>query len=336
MIVSFLMLFYLSKNTFKKGSVPEALSLLIKNLLNDFASLPVVEDVLATFDASVSTEDEKMATYQLMIVSKNVHYYFANLLEDTQRALHHQDFGAAVSAENSVARGSLIGRAKLVMARHLEEHSDLLGFVIYNEDGKKLFGLKYKNIPNYNYTEKLKKEVEKRSNLLLRHTDSENLVLISKVEMNQKKTFYVTQTLHPLFFTRILEQLEVADKLFYIKNESDILLDNFGGANYATYEKTKEMNVAGKFYQALIEKKDKSISIKQDNVSLLVGMEVTQNNFLGDTFAILFLALIVGGNFYGIIFLSGVLLGARKARVEEESIAEGLSVNAKPISGNSD
>jgi hypothetical protein len=115
--------------------------------------------------------------------------------------------------------------------------------------------------------------------------------MISAIKNNDNKIGYISQTLNPVFFTKILDFLNIKENLFYIRNaDSDIVLDN-----YASYQfiNNRKSSFSYMLYDKLTSSKEENLTISIDNVDYSLGVIVENNNAAGAAFSFLGLMLIV-------------------------------------------
>ncbi len=291
--VAFVMYFFFSHTEFKDYVWLEKISQANDNFRVMWADK--VPDSLKTwFSPKVKeTTEEKLSQYKLTILSKNIDLYFKNLLIETQEQIANENLLNFIKNSNNYYNYYKIKRD---LQKYLEHNADVLEFSLYNKLGSKLISLKYKNISDYLIGENIVKHVEKKNNVLLKHKNSKNLVLVSAVKNNGSVVMFATQTINPVFFTRILDRLEISDQLFYLKDSDDfVVLDNF---EYIEYQKTiEDVNEKNKlaegFYKSLVQLKEKSITIDFDNIQYSLGTVVERNNIWGNVISLLSFLIIL-------------------------------------------
>ena len=269
-------------------------SKIITNFGKEFQKTPLVKDVMEWFNPTINenTEDS-FIRYKLVVVLKYLDNYFKSILEDTQEKILDDNIQNLKKATISF---SYYENFKKNLKDYLIDNKDLLEITFYGETGEKLIGVKYKNISGYKMTKALIDKLKKHNNLLLKHQNSSHLILLSLVKDKDKPFLIISQTIEQNFFSRILDELEVADNLFYFKDSNNfVILDNYGA--YA-YKENKKESGSYDFYKTFVKAEDVNLSINLNSVEYSLGVVVDRNNFWGNVMAVLFLII-----FFGLSFL---------------------------------
>ncbi|BBM88371.1 hypothetical protein COTS27_00050 [Spirochaetota bacterium] len=300
---SFLIFFWLTHSTFKENHWLSQISRITLNSIKTWESKlpPAIMEIL--YPNIKPSNQEELLDYKLTMVSKSLDQYFKNLLIKTQDQVANSTLLALIQHNNNYYN---YYKTKRDMQKHLEQNRDVLEFSIYNTDSSRIVSLKHKNIPDYYLSKELLGKVTEKNNLLLKHKNSANLVLLSSVTHQNKPVFVISQTINPVFFTRILNYLEASKELFYLKDSEDfIIIDNYDAA---TYHKNKKLAHSSKdtatkttagdhnfigLYETFVNLHEKNIKLDFDNVEYSLGMVVERNNIWGNIFSVFTLVFII-------------------------------------------
>ncbi len=280
-----LFFFFLTRKNFYDHSYNNYLGKILYNFGQNVQQNYLVKQVTNWFNPTIneSTQDS-FINYKLVIVLKYLDNFFQDLLKDTQKNILDENIH---NLKKTVISTKYYENFKKNLKDYLTSNKDLLEVSLYEESGEKLIGIKYKNIGNYTITPSLIKELEKKNNLLLKHQNNANLILLSLVKDKKKPFLIISQTINHNFFPRILDELEVSDNLFYFKDSRNfVVLDNY---NSHAYKEEKNNSSAYKFYQAFTEAKDVNLAVNINKVDFSLGVVVDKNNFLGNALALLIL-----------------------------------------------
>ncbi len=269
-------------------------SKILTNFGNEFKRTPLIKDVVEWFNPTVSENSEdSFVKYKLLVVLKYLDNYFETILKNTQDQILDNNIE---NLKKTAIDISYYENFKKNLKNYLTNNKDLLEITFYKEDGEKLIGVKYKKVGGYKVNKELIAKLNKNNNLLLKHQNSSNLILLSLVKDKDKPFLIISQTIDKNFFSRILDELEVADNLFYFKDSDNfVILDNYGA--YAYQENKKDSN-SYDFYKTFVKAEDVNLSINLSNVDYSLGVVVERNNFWGNVMAVLFLVV-----FFGLSFL---------------------------------
>lgn len=292
------LLFYFNHSKFKENSPVELLGDLTRGFVRYFKEMPLIVETLDLFDYKVTGHEEEFTEYKLTVVSKSIAQYFSLLLEETQELLHRKNISQVVLSGGKW--GSWEG-TKDVLQGYLSRHIDVLEFSVYSDSGEKVIGAKYQSIPNYELGVDVRRKAIQGKNILFRHKQSRNLILLSSIVVEGQPAFFVTQTLHPVFFSRILDYLEIDEELFYIKSGSSVMIDNSNAVKWT--ENLEAVQTKGKsslagFYSKLVYSEERVIELNTDVIDYRLGTVVKRNNTWGNLFVLGLISLFFVINFY--------------------------------------
>lgn len=291
-------LFYFNHNKFDQDSPLELFSNLTQGFVRHFKEVPVVTQTLDLFDYQVTGQEEEFTEYKLTVVSKSLGQYFSLLLEETQELLHRKNISQIVLSGGKW--GSWEG-TKGVLQGYLARHVDVMEFSVYSDSGEKVIGAKYQSIPNYELSVDVRRKAIQGKNILFRHKQSRNLILLSSIVVEGSPAFFVTQTLHPVFFSRILDYLEIDKELFYIKSGSSVMIDNSNAVKWSenlTNAQGKTKSSLAGFYSKLVSSEERVIELNTDTIDYRLGTVVKRNNAWGNMFVLILISLFFVINFY--------------------------------------
>ncbi len=294
-IASFLIFYWLTHNTFKQNELLKQTSRVTNNFIKSWESKlpPALNELFYT--ELKPTQQEELLNYKLTMVSKSLDQYFKNLLLKTQEQIAN-DYLLTFFQSNRNYYNQY--KVKRDLQKHLEQNRDLLEFSIYKLDGSRVVSLKHKNIPDYYISSKILGQVKSKKNLLLKHKNSANLVLLSSVTYHDEQVLVISQTINPVFFTRILSYLEASKELFYLKDSDDfIIVDNYDAKSFYAIQKSKPTATSDhrfiSLYETFVGLHEKTIKIDLDKVEYSLGMVVERNNIWGNIFSVITLVFII-------------------------------------------
>ena len=252
---------------------------------------------------------EKMITYKLDILSKSLNNYFRSILEETdefiiRQKIHHLLVNSTYLMDTSSIKDKF--------TTYLRENLDVLEISLYHPHGERLSTFKYKRVQPYLLSPKVFKRLETHDNILLRNNQSKNLVLVSTIRRNGKSIGIISQTIDVVFFTKILDFLNINNQLFYIKNpDEELIVDNYAAYQYLH---DKELSFPYLFYKKLTSPREMNLMINVDDVHYSLGVIIHENNMAGHIAAFLtliffiYLGMIIAGLIrrHAYVFLSYV------------------------------
>lgn len=301
--MTFAFLFYFTHNSFRQETFAHVLGSLVKNFVHQIQDNSVLRGTLALFDYRVTGKREELTEYKLTILSKSLDQYFVALLHQTEDLVRQKRFSQILLSKGKWGSWN---DAQNILANYLKKNVDVLEFGVYSKAGEKVVGVKYQDIPEYELSEAMRENVSSKKNVLIRHKQSKNLILLSSVSVQGKVAFFITQTLHPVFFSRILKHLEINKELFYVKNGDMIMVDNgdvVAWAQKKASREQKERSVFAGFYDVLTKSNETLIQLNTKFVDYRLGTVLERNNVWGNLFVLSLIALFFVVNFYFIIWV---------------------------------
>lgn len=231
------------------------------------------------------SRDEEMTRYQLRLVARSLDNFFRSLLEQTQNLVDRSPVMQTLTGGHAI---DPLQEVKEGMRQYLQDNLDVMEISLWGLDGQKMAGIRYKQAPEYTLAPQILNRLDNKDNVLLRHSASANLVLVSAVRNKGRVVGAVSQTLNPIFFTKILDFLGVNQKIFYLRNrEGDLVVDNYGAYQHLG---RKLDSASFTFYRKFTTAKESNLSLKIDNVDYDLGVILEKNNLAGHLLA--FLALL--------------------------------------------
>lgn len=267
------------------------------------------------------SQEEELTRYQLRILGRSLDNYFKSILTSTDTLIQKESliplFEMGRSADPSQdVRGAL--------REYLQGNLDLMEISLYNPQGAKLHSVRYRTAGDYLLSPKVIEQLRIKDNILLKHSASPNLVLVSAVKKEGQLIGLVSQTLNPVFFTKILDFLNINQRLFYIKNnDQELVVDNYGAYQHLTQRLN---SFSYQFYRKLTTSRESNMILKIDNVDYAIGVIIEENNMAGNILSLLALTLVV---YLGIFLMS--LIWRHSAAIR--SWAGSLSPKRKPSQG---
>ena len=265
-----------------------------------------MKESLAFLDYRVAGERESLTEYKLTILSKSLDQYFLALLQETEELMQQANFYQVVLSKGKWGSWKSVQN---ILSGYLKKNVDVLEFGVYSDLGEKVVGVKYQDVPDYELSEVIRKGIIKNKNVLIRHKQNKNLILLSSVTVKGKAAFFITQTLHPVFFSRILEYLEISEELFYVKNGDTVMIDNgdvIAWAKENVSEEQKKKSVFAGFYEALTKSNEKLVKLNTSTVDYRLGTVMERNNAWGNLFILGVISLFFAVNFLFYCLVSGV------------------------------
>jgi len=172
----------------------------------------------------------------------------------------------------------------------MKNNSDIMEVSLWNIQGDRISSVKYRNISTYLVNRNIFSMLRDKSNILLKSSESKYLILISAVKKEGLITGYISQTLNPVFFTKILDFLNINDNLFYIKNtDNELVLDNYPAYQFIN----NEQSYSYLFYRKLTRAREENLAIAIDKVSYSLGVIIEENNAAGQLISLTSLTIII-------------------------------------------
>ncbi len=295
LVFTLLFFVFITRSYSGEGTYKNSFSKIISNFGGELKGFPVVKEVGNWFYPKFNeSQTSSFIRYKLVVVLKYLDNYFKDILTDTQEKILDNNIQ---NLKKTTVNVSYYNKFKENLKKYLVDNKDILEISLYEEDGEKLIGVKYKKINGYKITKELIEQLKVKNNLLLKHQNSSNLILLSMVKFEGKPFIIVSQTIHQNFFSRILDELEVSDNLFYFKDSKDfVILDNYRAYSYK--EEKKEKNASYGFYKTFVQAKDVNLKINLSSVDYSLGVVVNKNSFWGNVLASMVLLL-----FFSLAFL---------------------------------
>lgn len=233
-----------------------------------------------------SDSQEQLNTFKLTILAKTINTYFNTLLVDTQNNIVTDNLHSFISEKTTPSLKQL----KKEISQHILNNPELREVSTYDLEGNKIFGIKFKNTPNYVFSKDVMNDLIKSKNLLLKQGQDNNLILLSLIEDKEKKPFMiVSQSIHHSFFDRVLKHLGIADNVFYLKDsENFVLFDNQGSTQSAPIESGFSYRV----FKTLTQAEESNLKVNLNDVSYSIGTIVQKNNVWGNVAALVFFLFI--------------------------------------------
>lgn len=233
------------------------------------------------------SREEAMSRYQLRLVARSLDNFFRLLLTDTVKVVDHEVFRALLSEGGH----DPFQESHAVLKGYLQDNLDVMEVSVWTREGVRVSSMRYKSASEYLLSPNLLARLDQRDNVLLKHSSTPNLVLISAIRRKGKVVGAVSQTLSPLFFTKILDFLGVNQHVFYLRNrEGDLVVDNYGASQFVA---RRESGPSYAFYRKFTTAKETSLTLKIDQVDYDLGVIVEKNNLAGHLLAFGFLLLCV-------------------------------------------
>ena len=243
------------------------------------------------------SKQEELTSYKLQILSKSLNNYFQSLLADTQDLISTSSISDILHESDGHNADTV--KIKSLLKKYLKNNLDIAEVSLYSSKGEKLTSVKYRSVKNYLISKKLIDRLHRQDNVLVKNGANKQLVLISAIRNNKTLMGVVTQTLNPVFFTKILDFLNINDNLFYIKNpDNELVIDNYSAYAYLNESK---MSFPYLFYRKLTKSRESMLSLNIDNVNYAIGVIIDENNLLGNMLAFLFFIAVI---YIGIFFVS--------------------------------
>lgn len=259
---------------------------IVANFMGDTVQTGPVALVKAWFapnNGSLSlSREEEMTQYQLRLVGRSLDNFFRSLLEQTQALVDRAPVLASLTGDRGYDPHIEV---KEGMRNYLADNLDVMEISLWSVDGQKQAGVRYKQAQEYALAPQVLARLDQKDNILLKHSASANLVLVSAVRHKGKVVGAVSQTLNPVFFTKILDFLGVNQKIFYLRNrEGDLVVDNYGAFQHAV----KKMEGGSfTFYRKFTTAKESNLTLKIDNVDFDLGVILEKNTVAGNLLALL-------------------------------------------------
>ena len=301
----------------------------IPNVMGDFIhnvfDLPPFSVVRSWFRVDPShieiNTEEKIISYKLELLGKSLNNYFKNLLKETDKLVsHYHVYELLQDGSYLLDRVQIKSRFK----NYIKGNLDILEVTLYNLDGEKLSSVKYRSVPEYLISQKIINKLKTEDNIFIKNPANQNLILISLVRdqnKNGKVIGFVSQTINPIFFTKILDFLSINDELFYIKSPDDeYIVDNYSAYQFI---QNKKSSFSHRIYQKLSQSKESSLKLNVDKVHFSIGVIVRENNTVGNTAAFLcFLFLLyLGFSIVQLIWkqIEAIKLARKSKTIEDDS-----------------
>jgi len=233
------------------------------------------------------SREESLSRYQLRLVARSLDNFFRLLLTDTVKLVDHEVFRALLAEGGHDPFQESHGLLK----EYLQDNLDVMEVSVWTRDGVRISSMRYKSAPEYLISPNLLARLDQRDNVLIKHSSSPNLVLVSAIRRKGKVVGAVSQTLSPLFFTKILDFLGVNQHVFYLRNrEGDLVVDNYGASQFVA---RRESGPSYAFYRKFTTAKETSLTLKIDQVDYDLGVIVEKNNLAGHLLALGLLMLCI-------------------------------------------
>ena len=245
-------------------------------------------------DVRISSKEE-LLQYQLRLFSKGLNLYFKNLLVQTEElagSLLQNDILTLFTEKQPVQY--IEKRYLNEIKDYLTANKDVISAYFYDLEGNSIAGAKYKNVGKIEIDKKLVKRILKEDNVLVKHNSY--VLLLSTINYKKEKVGLFCQILDANFFSKILDEFEIAHNLFYLKNGEVVLLSNYDQYQYL---KSENFNLAHFVYNTLTKKNEKNISLNINNLKYEIGVLVETNNIFGHIIVLFFFFLI----FSGVLFM---------------------------------
>lgn len=265
-----------------ENSFTDYFSKILTNFQVNFEQTVYTEHILNWFNPNLKAgEQEEYRKYKLSILAKTINIFFKNILVDVQNNVVNG--GLKNFIENKSPKD--LEGLKVGITKHLRNNPDIREVSTYDLNGNKIFGIKFKDSPSYNFNQEIIKELIQNKNLLLKRGEDKNLILLSTIEDSSKKPFLIlSQSIHKDFFNRILKHLEINNDIFYIKDSNNFVL--FDNNNIQNSDKTVPSQISYKVYNSLTQPEEKNLKINLNNISYSLGTIVKKNNIWGNLFAL--------------------------------------------------
>jgi hypothetical protein len=263
----------------------------VANLLDEGTQKGPLSVVSAWWNPDTSqiqlSRAEAMSRYQLRLVARSLDNFFRLLLTDTVKVVDHEVFRAMLSE----GAHDPFQESHAILKEYLQGNLDVMEISVWTRGGVRVSSMRYKSSPEYLLSPNLLARLDQRDNVLLKHSSTPNLVLVSAIRRKGKVVGAVSQTLSPLFFTKILDFLGVNQHVFYLRNrEGDLVVDNYGASQFVA---RRESGPSYAFYRKFTTAKETSLTLKIDQVDYDLGVIVEKNNLAGHLLAFGILLLCV-------------------------------------------
>ncbi|HMB00588.1 MAG TPA: hypothetical protein VKS21_06340 [Spirochaetota bacterium] len=278
---------FVGQTKFNKNSYVKYFYRIVANFIN--SSTETINSWFIVDSSNIKINNkEKHSKYKLRLVAKSLDNYFQNLMLNSEKTVSSYQIEALLSGKSyNVNQKDIQKRLK----HHLYKNKDILEISIYNIKGDKLSSMRYRNIPAYKLNQSIIPKLKKKDNLLVKDSTTGNMIIVSAIKRRNALTGFITQTLNPVFFTKILDFLDIKENLFYIKNYRDeLVLDNYNAYQYIN---NKKHSVPFMLYNKLTSSSSKNIKLNIDNVNYALGMIIEDNNMAGNLLAVFFIFIIV-------------------------------------------
>lgn len=293
LLVVFSFYFFFNQPEVKKLPVVNFASQLIGDFFDDVSSNRAVRLLASVFNPNLSAvkiNGEDMVDYKLQLVSKGLKTYFQNFLEGTNQFLLKDTLKYSFSSNFKTSSEAIKGHFK----DYMQNNKDILEVSFFNPRGVKILGVKYSQVKEYSLSPFLVDILKHKDNALIRGASNGEIVLVSSVkDKNGNLQGFISQTLNPSFFVKILDFLNVGhENLFYMKTTSDsVVVDNFKAYSFA--REKEDANYLFQAYKELRFSKEKTVQVNTDGVEYSVGMIVDKNSLFGNILSFVFLIFIV-------------------------------------------
>ncbi len=265
------------------------------NFIHNVFDLPPFSTLRSWFRIDPShieiNTEEKMTSYKLELLGKSLNNYFKNLLQETDKLVSHHRISELL--KDGVFHVDKV-QIKNQFKGYIKNNLDILEVSLYNVNGEKLTSVKYRSVPEYLISEKIIIKLKNEDNIFIKNPANQNLILISAIrdqsQANKSKVIgLVSQTINPIFFSKILDFLSINDELFYIKSPDDEYIVD----NYSSYQfiQNKSSSIPYLIYQKLSRSKESKLKLNVDKVNFSIGVIIRENNTAGNIAA--FIAFIL-------------------------------------------
>ncbi|HBE02046.1 MAG: hypothetical protein A2096_01480 [Spirochaetes bacterium GWF1_41_5] len=238
---------------------------------------------------------EELVTYQLTILSRSLKNYFSSLLKNTNRLLENRLFRELKEVK---LYSQTVDRFNMLLMQYIRNNPDITEMSLFDKDGSKITSIKYKTTVSYSLHPDLLAKLSAKDTLLIRNPENGYLVLVSAIREQNRVIGFISQSINPVFFSKIIDFLHINKNLFYIKNsENSVVVDNFD-----IYKKVNNADIGYSFlfYRNLTSPEEQEFKIKIDNIDYGIGMIIEKNNLAGDIAVLLILI--------GIVYLAFVII----------------------------